>query len=116
MDNLNVYEEERPWGKFRRFTENSTSTVKIITIKPNEELSLQSHDSRAEFWHVISGRGIWNLDGKEHNLETGSEIFIPKKAKHRLLAGSAGIEVLEISIGQFSEEDIERYEDKYGRA
>ncbi len=45
-ENLNIYEEERPWGVFRKFTDNKPSTVKIITVKPNEELSLQSHNKR----------------------------------------------------------------------
>ncbi len=48
-ENLKIEEVERPWGKFRRFTKNTNSTVKILTINPNEVLSLQSHQHRAEF-------------------------------------------------------------------
>ncbi len=114
-DNLNIYEEERPWGSFRKFTENIPSTVKIITIKPNEELSLQSHNNREEFWRVISGDGIFEVGDKKIIVEVGSEQYVSVKAKHKIKAGMDGMEVLEIAIGEFNEGDIVRYEDKYGR-
>jgi len=114
-DNLNIYEEERPWGSFRKFTDNVLSTVKILTLNPNEELSLQSHHKREEFWRVISGDGVFEVGDKKNIVETGSEQYIPVKTKHKISAGIEGIEILEISLGEFDEGDIVRYEDKYGR-
>lgn len=114
-DNFNIYQEERPWGFFRRFTNNTSSTVKIITIKPNEELSLQSHKNREEFWHVIKGDGIFEVGDKKYIVEEGIEQYIPVKTKHKIKAGALGIEILEIALGEFDEGDIVRYEDKYGR-
>ena len=110
-----TYEEERPWGSFRQFTHNTNSTVKIIAVKPNETLSLQSHEKRAEFWHVISGSGIVEIAGEKYNAEVGAEYNIPLKTKHRLASGEFGIRVLEIATGEFKEDDIVRYEDNYGR-
>jgi mannose-6-phosphate isomerase-like protein (cupin superfamily) len=43
----NTFQIERPWGNFRQFTKNEFSTVKIITVRPNETLSLQSHSRRS---------------------------------------------------------------------
>lgn len=114
-DEIEVYQEERPWGNFRRFTENTPSTVKIITIKPGEELSLQSHTKRSEFWKVISGSGMYDISGGKHDFYVGDEIFVPIGSKHKLFAGKEGLVVLEIAIGEFDEGDIVRYEDKYGR-
>jgi mannose-6-phosphate isomerase-like protein (cupin superfamily) len=114
-ENLKIYEEERPWGLFRKFTENVSSTVKIITIKPNEELSLQSHNKREEFWHVVKGSGIFEIENKKYIVEEGFEQYVPLKSKHKMKAGSEGMEVLEIALGDFDEGDIIRYEDKYGR-
>jgi len=112
---LDVYEEKRPWGSFRRFTENLPSTVKIITINPNEQLSLQSHKKRAEFWKVIKGDGIFEINNKKYIVEVGTEKEVQIGSKHRMQAGSDGMEVLEIALGDFDEDDIIRYEDKYGR-
>jgi mannose-6-phosphate isomerase-like protein (cupin superfamily) len=114
-DKLEIYQEERPWGAFRQFTKNTPTTVKIITVNPDETLSLQSHEKRSEFWRVISGGGTFEIDEKKYTVEKGNEYQVPIKAKHRIQAGPNGIEVLEISTGDFDEHDITRHEDKYGR-
>ncbi|MBK5215467.1 MAG: phosphomannose isomerase type II C-terminal cupin domain [Candidatus Pacebacteria bacterium] len=114
-NNLKIYQEDRPWGYFRRFTHNISSTVKIISVKPNEELSLQSHKKREEFWRVIKGSGTFQLGENRHNVVVGDEQFVPLGSKHTIKSGSEGMEVLEIALGEFDEDDITRYEDKYGR-
>ncbi|MCX6754509.1 MAG: phosphomannose isomerase type II C-terminal cupin domain [Candidatus Nomurabacteria bacterium] len=114
-DNLKIYQEERPWGFFRRFTHNTLSTVKIISVKPNEQLSLQSHKKREEFWRVVGGSGMFQIGNERYDVEIGSEQFVPVETKHTMKAGDNGMEILEIALGEFDEEDITRYEDKYGR-
>ena len=111
----NVFQIERPWGNFRQFTLNNTSTVKILTLKSNEALSLQSHKKRLEFWHVITGSGIVEIGEVKKNTTVGDEHEIPVGEKHRLSSGKDGIQVLEIATGEFDEKDIIHYEDKYGR-
>jgi len=113
---INIYEEARPWGNFRRFTDNTPSTVKILTVNPREQLSLQSHAKRSEFWRVIYGSGKYELDGKQYNFFLGDEVYIPINAKHRIMTDDNGIQILEIAFGEFDENDITRYEDKYGRS
>lgn len=113
---LTISQVERPWGGFRQFTHNSPSTVKIITVKPNEQLSLQSHTKREEFWRVVGGSGVVEIDGVKYDALKDQEYSVTLGAKHRMYAGEYGLEILEIAIGDFDEEDITRYEDKYGRA
>ena len=115
MEKVNVYQEERPWGNFRQFTHNVSSNVKILTVKPNESLSLQSHEKREEFWKIIKGDGIAYIGDKEYNIKEGDELNIPVFTKHSLSAGNFGVMVLEIATGDFDENDIVRYKDKYGR-
>ena len=114
-DELNFEQTERPWGSYRRFTKNMPSTVKILNVKPNEVLSLQSHKNRSEFWHVISGGGFFELDGDKKMVQKGDEQYIPIGAKHRIYSGEEGLRVLEVSFGNFEENDEIKYEDKYGR-
>lgn len=110
------FDIQKPWGSFRQFTKNIPTTVKIITVKPDEILSLQSHTKRAEFWRVISGSGFVEIDGNREEVQNGDEKMIPLSVKHRMEGGATGMQILEISFGEFEEEDITRYEDKYGRA
>lgn len=108
--------EERPWGGFVRLSHNEPTSVKIIWVEPGKRLSLQSHKKRSEFWRVLEGRIAVHLDGKEFVLEKDQEVFIPCGSKHR----ASGIDVpsrwLEISFGDFDEDDITRYEDDFGRS
>ena len=115
IPNIKKYREERPWGKFEKFTLNELSTVKILTINVGEEFSLQYHEKRDEFWRIISGRGTVQIGDEKTNIATGDERFVPKKTAHRLSAGAEPLVVLEISFGHFDESDIARLEDKYNR-
>jgi len=115
MGETKIYQEERPWGNFRQFTHNELSTVKIITVKPNQSLSLQSHTKRTEFWKVIKGDGIVEIGDMKYNVKEGDEFNIAVGDKHRMTGGDLGLCVLEIARGDFGKNNIIRYEDKYGR-
>ena len=112
---MKPYFEKRPWGNYERFTENQKSTVKILTINPGEAFSLQSHKDRDEFWHILSGEGRLIIGQETFEAEVGMDKFILRGINHRIEAGNETLVVLEISLGDFNEEDIIRVEDKYGR-
>ena len=109
------YIEERPWGKFIQFTHNEPSTVKILVVNPGEELSLQYHERREEFWHVISGNGKLIIGENELDIVPGKNYLVPRGAQHTIRGGSEGVQVLEIATGDFDEDDIVRLKDKYHR-
>lgn len=107
--------EDRPWGRFERFTNNEPTTVKIITVNPEEQFSLQKHSKRSEFWKIIEGDGIVTIDNVESEANVGDEFLIDVNSSHRAKAGPDGMKFLEIAFGLFDEDDIERLEDDYGR-
>lgn len=112
---MKKYKETRPWGGFERFTFNEESTVKILLIKPRQKFSLQYHKNREEFWLFLDNPAKVTLGKKTFKVKKGEEIFIPKKAPHRIAALSKPVHVLEIAFGKFEEDDIVRIEDIYGR-
>ncbi|MES2315527.1 MAG: phosphomannose isomerase type II C-terminal cupin domain [Patescibacteria group bacterium] len=116
MSDFTPFTIERPWGSFRQLTLNSPSTVKVHKVKPNEETSWQSHTKRSEFWYFIEGDGEVHIDDKIFKISPGAEYTAPVGAKHRWIAGPSGMLLVEVATGEFDEEDITRYEDKYGRA
>ena len=105
----------RPWGGFEQFTTNSPSTVKIISVDPGASLSLQYHKYRSEFWHVVAGDVTAILGDRTMNLGEGDDLFVPMGAPHRLTGGAQGARILEIAMGDFSEHDIVRLDDRWGR-
>jgi mannose-6-phosphate isomerase len=107
---------EKPWGRFEQYTHNLTSTVKIITVSPGGILSSQYHHHRDELWVVLDPGARVELDGKVLEPGPGERLFIPRETVHRLsCTGEAPVRILEISFGEFDEEDIVRLEDAYGR-
>ena len=116
MKGLEHYEkDERPWGGYERFTLDEPSTVKIITVKPGEAFSLQTHEHRDEFWHVVQGSGVVRVGDETKDAKPGDEFFIPRGTLHRATGGTNALVFLEIAFGDFDENDIHRVEDKYGR-
>ncbi len=116
MEGLPNHEiEERPWGSFERFTLNEPTTVKIVTVKSGEAISLQTHNDRDEFWRVIRGSGTITLGEEDHAATEGESFFCVRGTKHRVMGGPEGLSILEIAFGNFDEGDITRLEDRYGR-
>lgn len=107
--------DERPWGHFERFTLNESSTVKLIYVKANRRLSLQYHKKRSEFWKVVYGKVRVTLDNRSAVLSPGQTITVPVGSAHRI-EGIEDSAILEISIGEFDENDIVRLQDDYGRS
>jgi mannose-6-phosphate isomerase len=107
-------EVKRPWGLFKQFVLNKKCTVKIIEIKPNQELSLQKHKKRVESWYFLTS-GIVQIRDKKRKVKEGEIIEVKKNIPHRILAGNNTVKVLEVSFGNFKEDDEIRLEDKYNR-
>lgn len=112
---MEVYSEDRPWGKFEKFHENKPCTVKLIYVNPNSRLSLQYHNNRSEFWKIVFGTAYMQIDDSSLVLKEGQTVEIPNKARHRVEAKETKCVILEISYGIFDENDIVRLEDDYQR-
>lgn len=106
----------RPWGSYTLLEENKYK-IKRITVKPGKRLSLQRHYHRSEHWIVVSGTARITVDGKEILLRQGESTFVPAGSLHRIEnPGKIPLEIIEVQIGEYLEEDdIERFEDDFGR-
>jgi mannose-6-phosphate isomerase-like protein (cupin superfamily) len=112
---MDKYSETRPWGKFEQFCHNEQVTVKIITVNPDSELSLQYHNHRDEFWRVVGGSGQVVMGDSTFDVKEGDEFFIPRKTNHQMKTKDDTLKMMEISFGKFDEKDIVRLKDIYGR-
>ncbi len=112
-----ITQEERPWGRFRRFPGELGRALKIITVEPGGTLSLQTHRRRAEFWTVLDEGLEVTVGDRTWRPAEGEEIYIPASTPHRLRsAGPRRGRVMEVWLGDDSgEDDIVRITDEYGR-
>jgi len=109
--------DKRPWGTFEVLADSPHYKVKRIVVWPQGKLSLQSHKRRSEHWYAVSGTGRATIDGNNYPLETGCAVDIPAGIKHRVYNLAAqDLVIIEVQTGDyFGEDDIERFEDDYGR-
>lgn len=111
-----IVEDVRPWGKFRRFPHEGASSLKIITVRPGGRLSLQYHEGRAEFWVALDPGLEITLGDRVWAAAPDEEIYIPRRAPHRVRnVGAAPARIMEIWLGPSAEADIVRLADDYDR-
>ncbi|MGB0833763.1 MAG: mannose-1-phosphate guanylyltransferase/mannose-6-phosphate isomerase [Psychrobium sp.] len=107
----------RPWGKYDSIDNGQRYQVKRITVKPGAKLSVQMHHHRAEHWIVVSGTAKVT-NGNDTFLVTENEsTYIPVGVIHALEnPGKVPLELIEVQSGSYlGEDDIVRFEDRYGR-
>jgi len=108
----------RPWGNYLTISEGSNFQVKKIEVNAGESLSLQLHNYRSEHWIVVSGTALVEVNGRKNILKENESTYIPLGSKHRLSnQGDATLTIIEVQSGSYvGEDDIIRFEDKYGRS
>lgn len=114
----------RPWGTFEVLLDAEDCKVKRITIKAGQRISLQRHKHRSETWVCVSGVVMVELGKSTDQLLhqficPGESIKIPQGYIHRATSTDTSRDAvfIEVQTGtSFSEEDIQRFSDDYGRA
>jgi mannose-1-phosphate guanylyltransferase/mannose-6-phosphate isomerase len=91
--------------------------VKRLTVKAGASISLQLHHRRAEHWVVVSGRARITRGEEVFDLERNQSTYIPLGVRHRIEnPGSEPLHIIEVQSGDYlGEDDIVRFEDRYGR-
>jgi mannose-1-phosphate guanylyltransferase len=108
----------RPWGIYDSIDNGERYQVKRITVKPGAKLSVQMHHHRAEHWIVVSGTAKVTNGDKTFLVTENESTYIPIGQVHALEnPGVLPLEMIEVQSGSYlGEDDIVRFEDKYGRA
>jgi mannose-6-phosphate isomerase-like protein (cupin superfamily) len=108
---------QRPWGFYEVLLDDPACKVKRIVVRGGQRLSLQRHRFRGEHWLVVAGSAEVTLDERLLRLEPGQSVDIPAGTWHRVRStGDGDLVLIEIQTGSsFTEDDIERLEDDYGR-
>ncbi|HYA42944.1 MAG TPA: mannose-1-phosphate guanylyltransferase/mannose-6-phosphate isomerase [Syntrophobacteraceae bacterium] len=107
----------RPWGSYESTDTGERFNVKRIIVNPGAALSLQMHYHRAEHWVVVKGTARITKGDEEFLLNEDQSTYIPWGTRHRLEnPGKIPLELIEVQTGSYlGEDDIRRFDDKYGR-
>jgi mannose-1-phosphate guanylyltransferase/mannose-1-phosphate guanylyltransferase/mannose-6-phosphate isomerase len=107
----------RPWGHYDSVDIGERHQTKRIVVNPGAKLSVQKHYHRAEHWVVVKGTALVTKSDEQVLLSENESIYIPLGTVHCLEnPGVIPLEMVEVQSGSYlGEDDIVRYEDKYGR-
>jgi mannose-6-phosphate isomerase len=110
--------DRRPWGSYTVLDEGHDYKVKRIEVLPKKRLSYQKHQRRAEHWFVVSGTAKVTLNDREFLVESGKSVDISVGDKHRVEnPAEQPLVFIEVQRGDYlGEDDIERFDDDFGRA
>ncbi|WP_409518872.1 mannose-1-phosphate guanylyltransferase/mannose-6-phosphate isomerase [Paraburkholderia sp. LEh10] len=108
---------QRPWGYYDSIDKGSRYQVKRIVVMPGATLSLQLHYHRSEHWIVVSGTARVTRGDETFMLAENQSTYVPVGVKHRLEnPGRVPLEMIEVQCGSYlGEDDIVRFDDRYGR-
>jgi len=116
-EHLSHREVYRPWGVYDSIDTGHRYQVKRITVQPGAKLSVQMHHHRAEHWIVVSGTAKVTNGDQTYLVTENQSTYIPIGQVHALEnPGVIPLELIEVQSGSYlGEDDIVRFEDKYGR-
>ncbi len=108
---------DKPWGHEQIWALTDRYCGKILVIEAGKRLSLQYHERKDEWVHVLSGRLRLYLDDDAGDLQIrelgpgeGAHVRVGRRHRYEAIDRS---EVLEVSTPEL--EDVVRIEDDYGR-
>ncbi len=61
----------------------------LMSLKPKEEIGLETHPDNDQFFRFEAGRGRVEIDGNKYVVKDGDAVVIPAGAKHNVINTSA---------------------------
>ena len=81
---INSQDNSTSWSYRVVNTENNSAT--IISQLPGEGNRRHYHPNWNEWWFILAGVWIWEIDGKEKLIKKGDIVFIEKGKIHKITA------------------------------
>ena len=61
------------------------SQLVLMSLKPGEEIGMETHDTVDQFFRFEAGEGKVIIDGKEHKVKDGMAVIVPSGAQHNVV-------------------------------
>ena len=108
---------EKPWGHEIIWAHTTKYVGKTLVIETGKRLSLQYHDVKDEWVHVLEGRLLLTLEDDagvvaERELGAGEGAWVPTGRRHRYTAIERAT-LIEVSTPELN--DVVRLSDDFGR-
>jgi mannose-6-phosphate isomerase-like protein (cupin superfamily) len=61
------------------------SQLVLMSLKPKEEIGMETHEKNDQFFRFESGQGKCIIDGNEYEVTDGDAVIVPAGAKHNVI-------------------------------
>jgi mannose-6-phosphate isomerase-like protein (cupin superfamily) len=61
------------------------SQLVVMSLKPKEEIGLETHKGNDQFFRFEGGQGKCIIDGHEYRVTDGDAVIVPAGAKHNII-------------------------------
>ncbi len=100
----------REWGYYIVLNEGDNYKIKKLVINPNKKISYQLHNSRDEYWILLSEQCDIVINDHSKIMTKYSLEYVPAKQKHQIINNNEyNVEILELQTGLCDEDDIVRF-------
>jgi mannose-6-phosphate isomerase-like protein (cupin superfamily) len=84
--NSNIEKDTLENDNFRKvlYTGKHSQLV-LMSLKPNEEIGMETHTDNDQFFRFEKGNGKCIIDGNEYELTDGVAIVVPAGAEHNII-------------------------------
>ena len=73
-------------ANFRKVVYTSKhSQLVLMSLRPGEEIGLETHQHNDQFFRVEKGRGRCFIDGNAYELSDGDAVVVPSGAQHNII-------------------------------
>lgn len=95
---------------FRRvlYTNEQLQLV-LMSLKPGEEIGLETHPDNDQFFRFDAGQGKVIINGNEYDVKDGDAIIVPKGAEHNVINTSKVSEEEDGNKGENGGSDLKFY-------
>jgi mannose-6-phosphate isomerase-like protein (cupin superfamily) len=69
------------------------SQLVLMNLKPMEEIGMETHNDRDQFFRFEEGEGKVIIDEVEHKVKDGDAVIVPAGAKHNVVNTSKKLEL-----------------------
>jgi mannose-6-phosphate isomerase-like protein (cupin superfamily) len=91
---MNLEQETKKNTDFRRVLYTAKySQLVLMCLRPGEEIGMETHEDRDQFFRFESGEGKVIIDGAGHPVKDGDGVIVPAGAKHNVVNTSKGSEL-----------------------
>jgi mannose-6-phosphate isomerase-like protein (cupin superfamily) len=86
----NIEKDTLENGNFRKvlYTGKHSQLV-LMSLKPNEEIGMETHTDNDQFFRFEKGQGKCVIDGNEYEISDGVAIVVPAGAQHNIINTSS---------------------------